>query len=105
MCHGQQLMRTCVTECATGSNSYAQCCRAGRLTQLRSNELKEKFKNPKDYAEIEELADCFVQGIRDNNYEAKGYSSSMYGISKACETSYTLWLARQLKGKVCARLL
>lgn len=77
--------------------------RAGKLRQLSSNELKEKFKNPKDDSEILQLADAYVQAIRDNSYQQKGYSSSMYGMSKLAEVSYTLWLARQVKSKVRRR--
>lgn len=58
--------------------------------------------DPKDDQEIIQLADGFVQAIRDNSYERKGYSSSMYGMSKLAEVSYTLWLARQVKSKVRA---
>lgn len=82
---------------------YLMCIhmrRAGMLGQLSSPALKEGFMNPKDADAVEELADAFVAAIRDNTHQDKGWSNSMYGVSKLAEVSYTRWLAAQLKGKV-----
>jgi hypothetical protein len=53
------------------------CCRAGKLSQLKSDVLKKSFLDPKDADDIEQLADGFVEGIRNGDYQQKGYSSSM----------------------------
>ena len=60
--------------------------------------------NPKDADAIVKLADGFPAAIRDGSYKEKGWGTSMYGISKLSETSYTLWLARHLEPKVRSRV-
>jgi hypothetical protein len=75
-------------------------CRSGHLRQLKSEELKQKFKNPSDADEIQRLADKFVDDIRAGTHTQMGWSNSMYGISKLAEIAYTMWLSRQLQPKV-----
>jgi hypothetical protein len=72
------------------------------LSQLTSEELKESFRNPADADAISALGDTYVEAIRSNTFKQKGFSQSMYGMSKICEMSYTRWLAGQLEGKVRA---
>ena len=84
----------------TGICTASVLCRAGKLKQLKSDELKETFKNPESADKIAELADSFVSAIREGKVEEKGWSTSMYGVSKLAETSYTMWLSRQLDDKV-----
>lgn len=79
--------------------------RAGKLSQITSDELKRAFEQPGSADELEALADAFPAAIRAGDYKAKGWSSSMYGVSKALEISYTLrLLATDVKRKVRARL-
>jgi hypothetical protein len=70
------------------------------LEQLTSEELKESFRNPADADAISALGDTYVEAIRSNTFKQKGFSQSMFGMSKICEMSYTRWLAGQLEGKV-----
>lgn len=49
---------------------------------------------------MEAVAGEFVTSIRDDSYAAKGWSKSMYGISKLSEIAYTFCLARELRDKV-----
>lgn len=73
------------------------CSMAGRLGQLKSDELRSRFVNAASADEVEALASEFVQAIRDGNHQAKGFSNSMYGISKLAEVAYTFVLAKELK--------
>jgi hypothetical protein len=87
---------------AKSSNHTSVFYRVGALTQLTSEELKESFRNPADADAISALGDAFVDAIRSNTFKQKGFSQSMYAMSKICEMSYTRWLVGQLKSKVRA---
>lgn len=47
-------------------------------------------------AQLDELAEEFVAGIKDGSFASKGWPRSMYGISKILESAYTRVLAKQL---------
>jgi hypothetical protein len=49
---------------------------------------------------VDELAGEFVEGIRDGTHSQKGWSNSMYGVSKLSEIAYTFCLSKELKDKV-----
>lgn len=75
-------------------------CRMGTLRQLRSQELRAAFQDPGSADRVVELADSFAAAVRDGTHRQKGWSDSMYGISKLAEVSYTLWLSRELAPQV-----
>jgi carbonyl reductase 1 len=73
--------------------------RAGRISIVPSQELRERIKSFKTEAEIFALADDFVSSIRAGKHEQRGFPSSMYGVSKLLLSSHTQLLARELEGK------
>lgn len=74
------------------------CSMAARLKQL-SPELQARFTGAASADDIAALADEFVAAIRAGDYKEKGWSGSMYGVSKCAETAYTMLLARELESK------
>ena len=51
--------------------------RSGKLGQLQSEDLKQRFREPADADEVQQLADAFVQSISDGTHQQRGYSDSM----------------------------
>ncbi|WIA39342.1 hypothetical protein OEZ86_005454 [Tetradesmus obliquus] len=70
---------------------------AGVLRGIPSEQLRARFESPSGVDELVQLGDKFVEDIRAGRHTQEGWPSSMYGISKALESSYTRVLAEQLK--------
>jgi hypothetical protein len=79
-------------------------CRAGRLSQLTSPELKEKFLNPENFQELGATAASYIDAVKRGAHEQEGWSSSMYGVSKLAEISYSRLLAKEVSAKVSQHL-
>ena len=73
------------------------CSQAGKLSQV-SVPLQTQFQNPNlTVNDIDTLMNEFITSISDKSYATKGWSNSMYGISKLAEIAYTNILARDLQ--------
>lgn len=72
---------------------------SGALSNIPGAGIRSQLGDPSDRAQFEGLAAKFVSDIRAGRHREQGWSSSMYGISKALETAYTRVLARQLADK------
>jgi len=71
--------------------------RAGALKQV-SSEMQKKVTDVNITTEqIFALAQDFVEGIKKGDHKERGWSNSMYGISKLLLTSYTFSLARRME--------
>lgn len=68
---------------------------AGRLAQLRSNDLQSKFSSPSlTMVELHNLVDDFETCALDGTYAQKGWGSSNYGLSKLALIAATKIMAR-----------
>ncbi|KAK9815237.1 hypothetical protein WJX72_000441 [[Myrmecia] bisecta] len=74
------------------------CSSSGQLAILKSPVLRAKFEDARSADEVTTLARKFVDDIRAGRHKEEGWPSSMYGVSKLCEATYTRILAEELKG-------
>ncbi|PNH06827.1 Carbonyl reductase [NADPH] 1 [Tetrabaena socialis] len=73
--------------------------RAGTRSIVRSQQLLERLTSAASPQQLDEAAEEFVSAIRAGDHAAKGWPSSMYGISKLLLSLWTAQLAEQLRGK------
>jgi (+)-neomenthol dehydrogenase len=60
----------------------------GNLGFLKSQELKNKFKNAKTYQELLNLAESFINSYENNSVEKDGWCKNSYSVSKMVVNSY-----------------
>ena len=60
----------------------------GNLGYLKSQELKNKFKNAKTYKELLNLAESFINSYENNSVEKDGWCKNSYSVSKMVVNSY-----------------
>jgi len=60
----------------------------GNLGYLKSQELKNKFKNAKTYQELLNLAESFIKSYENNSVEKDGWCKNSYSVSKMVVNSY-----------------
>ena len=60
----------------------------GNLGYLKSQELKNKFKNAKTYQELLNLAESFIKSYENNSVEKDGWCKNSYCVSKMVVNSY-----------------
>jgi len=60
----------------------------GNLGYLKSQELKNKFKNAKTYQELLNLAESFIKSYENNSVEKDGWCKKSYSVSKMVVNSY-----------------
>ncbi|CAL8463742.1 g3276 [Coccomyxa elongata] len=73
------------------------CSLAGKLSILRSPELRARFEEAATAEDVAKLSEEFLQAVADGSYQKQGWPGSMYGVSKLCEATYSRVLAEQLK--------
>jgi len=74
---------------------------AGRLSQIQSASLREKFTSPHlTLSELRSLVDQFQNDVLDGSHRGKGWGNSNYGMSKLALIAATKVLAREEQGKV-----
>jgi carbonyl reductase 1 len=75
------------------------CSSAGKLSIVQDPTLRARFEGPTSTAQLDALAAEFVAAIEAGEHKQRGWPSSMYGVSKLLESSYTRVLAEQLRGR------
>ena len=60
----------------------------GNLGYLKSQELKNKFKNAKAYQELLNLAESFIKSYENDSVEKDGWCKNSYSVSKMVVNSY-----------------
>jgi len=71
---------------------------AGNLNIIKSNELKLKFTSPTlTIDELNTLMNQFIEDVKTNTYQEKGWPRSAYGVSKVGVIALTHILARNDK--------
>ncbi|BDA48368.1 Carbonyl reductase [NADPH] 1 [Coccomyxa sp. Obi] len=73
------------------------CSLAGKLSILRSPELRTRFEKAASAEDVAKLSEEFLQAVANGSYQKEGWPGSMYGVSKLCEATYSRVLAEQLK--------
>jgi len=72
---------------------------AGRLSQVRSTELRQKLSSPElTMSELCDLVDQYERDVIDGSFHDKGWGGSNYGMSKLALIAATKVLARNEKG-------
>lgn len=87
----------CLRAYGRGARVINVCSQAGRLNQIAVQLQDRVTATDLTEAQILALADEFVADIRAGHHREKGWSHSMYGISKLLEIAYTMVLARHEK--------
>ena len=66
---------------------------AGRLTQIQSKELRDKFTSPElTMPELKQLVDKFESDVQNGNHQEEGWGNSNYGMSKLAVIAATkIW--------------
>lgn len=72
------------------------CSVAGKLSIIRSPELRARFEQASSIKELDALAEKFVADVKAGRHSQEGWPASMYGVSKLLESMYTRVLAQQL---------
>ncbi|EER13084.1 conserved hypothetical protein [Perkinsus marinus ATCC 50983] len=71
------------------------CSFMGRLCQV-SDSLQKRFADPNATEEsIDALVEEFITGVKEGDYKERGFSNSMYGMSKLALIAYTKILAKK----------
>lgn len=66
----------------------------GKLTRITNDNIKNKLRSPElTKAELFDIVNDFIQGVKENNYQEKGFPKSIYGISKVGINHYAKVLA------------
>ena len=66
-----------------------------------SEKLQSEFSSDQlDRKKLHDLLDGFVSAVKDNTFKEKGYSETMYGMSKLGEIALTKIVAREQKGEL-----
>jgi carbonyl reductase 1 len=73
--------------------------RSGLLNKVPNAELRQRCLTASSTQQLDELAQQYVQAIRDGSWKKEGWPSTMYGFSKILCTHYSRVLAEQLKPK------
>lgn len=82
-----------------GARLVNVCSMAGKL-RIVSPELQARFNDPSLSPEkLSALVSEFPKAIQDKSYKQYGWPSSMYGVSKLAECTYTRILHRQLENR------
>lgn len=87
---------------ASGSRIVNVSSTSGLLSHIPSPELRARLDSPSGVEELVQLGEKFVGDIRAGCWRDAGWPGSMYGVSKALETSYTRVLAAQLRDQSIA---
>lgn len=72
---------------------------AGKLRIIKDSALRARFEGASSAAEVAKLGQEYVDGVKSGTYSEQGWPSSMYGVSKLCEATYTRVLAQQCQQK------
>lgn len=72
------------------------CSVAGKLSIIRSPELRARFEQASSTKELDSLAEKFVEDVKAGRHSQEGWPTSMYGVSKLLESMYSRVLAQQL---------
>jgi carbonyl reductase 1 len=83
----------------TGARIVNVCSSAGKLSIVPSEDLQRKFLAATSYDDVAALADGFVAAIAKGTHQQQGWPSSMYGMSKLCESIYSHVLAQRVKDR------
>ncbi|KAF4646535.1 hypothetical protein FOZ61_005692, partial [Perkinsus olseni] len=71
------------------------CSFVGRLSKV-SEPLQKRFSDPNATEEsIDNLVEEFLTGVKEGDYKERGFSDSMYGMSKLALIAWTKVLARE----------
>jgi len=93
-----QVIETLFPLLISGSRIINVASTAGSLNILKSNELKLKFTSPTlTIDELNILMNQFIDDVKTNTYQEKGWPRSAYGISKVGVIALTYILARNDK--------
>ena len=68
---------------------------AGKITRIKSEDIKNKLRNENlSRQELFEIINDFIQGVKEGNYEERGWHKWIYGISKIGINHYARVLSK-----------
>eukprot|EP00884_Botryococcus_braunii_P017099 jgi/Botrbrau1/4072/Bobra.152_3s0027.1 len=84
---------------ADGGRIVNVCSRAGKLSIVKAEGLRSRFEQARSADDVSSLAREFVDDIKGNRHQDKGWPATMYGVSKLCEATYTRILAADVSSR------